>query len=182
MNLTARQKIEISGDRLTLEQVAAVARAKNRVELTPNVEVRQSLLEEKLERGEIIYGVNTGFGGNVRFLIPAADVIRHQENIFRFMTCGSGTPLPTDTVRASILLRANALAKGFSGVRLRVIESLLDLLNHDITPIVPRYGSVGASGDLIPSAPGKKNNGSRGIQAGSLKTDQTGSQRRTRPY
>jgi len=151
-------KVEIFGDRLTLEEIAAVAREACVVELSSNPDVRQRisaarrLLDEKLERGEIIYGVNTGFGGNVRFLIPQEDLTFHQENLFRFLTCGVGQPLPEDAVRAAMLLRANALAKGLSGVRVEIIERMLDLLNHGITPVVPRYGSVGASGDLIPSA------------------------------
>lgn len=155
---TAPPKIEISGDHLTIEQAAAVARERRGVTLSQKPEVRQrisasrKLLEEKLKRGEIIYGVNTGFGGNVRFLIPTSELRHHQENLLQFMICGCGEPLPADAVRASILLRANALAKGYSAVRDIVIERLLDLLNHDITPVVPRYGSVGASGDLIPSA------------------------------
>ncbi len=154
----APTKIRISGDHLTIEQVAAAARERVEVELSQDPEVRQrisasrKLLEEKLEHGEIIYGVNTGFGGNVRFLIPSKEVKRHQENIFEFLVCGTGPLLPEDAIRASILLRANALAKGYSGVRPIVIERLLDLLNHGMTPLVPRYGSVGASGDLIPSA------------------------------
>ena len=152
------QKIEISGNLLTIERVAAVAREKVRVELSQEPEVRQricasrKLLEEKLEQGEIIYGVTTGYGGNVRFLIPQKELTHHQENIFQYMICGTGALLPEDAVRASILLRANALAKGYSGVRLIIIEKLLDLLNQGITPVVPRYGSVGASGDLIPSS------------------------------
>src|SRR6267142_2172108 len=107
--------VEISGDGLTIAKVASVARLSKRVELVSHLNVREKisasrrLLEKKLAAGEIIYGVNTGFGGN-------------------------------------------ALAKGFSGVRLVIIEKLLDLLNKRITPVVPRYGSVGASGDLIPSA------------------------------
>ncbi len=155
---TALHKIEISGEHLIIDQVASVSREKIGVELSQDPEVRQKisashkLLEEALECGEIIYGVNTGFGGNVRFLIPAAKLARHQENLFQYMICGTGAELPQEVVRAPILLRANALAKGYSGVRQQVIERLLDLLNHDITPIVPRYGSVGASGDLIPSA------------------------------
>jgi phenylalanine ammonia-lyase len=88
----------------------------------------------------------------VRFILPDADLAKHQQNIFRFLICGTGAPLPEETVRAAMLLRANALAKGYSAVRVAVIERLLDLLNHGIVPIVPMYGSVGASGDLIPSA------------------------------
>ena len=150
--------VEISGDGLTIEQVASVARRKLRVELIASVEVRERisaarrLLEKKLAAGEIIYGVNTGFGGNVRFLIPRDDLTFHQENLFRSLTCGVGQPLAEDAVRAAMLLRANALAKGLSGVRVEIIERMVDLLNHGITPVVPRYGSVGASGDLIPSA------------------------------
>jgi phenylalanine ammonia-lyase len=150
--------IDISGSQLTIAQVAAVARQKFRVRLSQAPEVRKKivasreLLEEKLRRGEIIYGVNTGLGGNVRFILPAKDLAAHQQNIFRFLICGSGDPLPEDVVRAAMLLRANALAKGYSAVRTEVIERLLDLLNSGITPLVPSYGSVGASGDLIPSA------------------------------
>jgi phenylalanine ammonia-lyase len=150
--------IEICGDGLTIEKVASVARQNIRVELTSNIDVRnkisasRQLLEKKLTAGEIIYGVNTGFGGNVRFLIPQNDLSFHQENLLRCLTCGVGQPLIEDAVRAAMLLRANALAKGLSGVRVEIIERMLDLLNHGITPVVPRYGSVGASGDLIPSA------------------------------
>ncbi|MGH7926355.1 MAG: HAL/PAL/TAL family ammonia-lyase, partial [Candidatus Binatia bacterium] len=100
----------------------------------------------------IIYGVNTGLGGNVRFILPAQDLAKHQQNIFRFLICGSGEPLPEDVVRAAMLLRANALSKGYSAVRLVIIERLIELLNCGVTPVVPTYGSVGASGDLIPSA------------------------------
>ena len=151
-------KIEISGENLSIDHVAAVTREKVRVELSQDPEVRQRIissrriLEEKLEHGEILYGVNTGFGGNVRFLIPSNELAHHQENLFQYMVCGTGPSLPVDTVRAAILLRANALSKGYSGVRLVVIERLLDILKKDITPVVPRYGSIGASGDLIPSA------------------------------
>src|ERR1700740_76873 len=140
---SAAPKIEIFGDRLTLEQVAAVARGECNVELTSNQAIRErisaarSVLDDKLERGEIIYGVNTGFGGNVRFLIPQEDLPFHQENLFRFLTCGVGPPIAEDAVRAAMVLRANALAKGFSAVRIEIIDSILDLLNHGITPMVP---------------------------------------------
>jgi phenylalanine ammonia-lyase len=151
-------KIEITGSHLTVAQVAAVARGKHRVQLSDNPEVlgkiaaSRQILEEKLRRGEIIYGVNTGLGGNVRFILPARDLAKHQQNIFHFLICGSGESLPQDVVRAAMLLRANALTKGYSAVRLVIIQQLIELLNCDVTPVVPRYGSVGASGDLIPSA------------------------------
>ena len=100
----------------------------------------------------MIYGVNTGFGGNVKFVIPDTELAHHQRNLIEYHCCGVGEALPEEVVRAAILLRANALARGLSAVREVVIERLLDLLNHGITPVVPRYGSVGASGDLCPSA------------------------------
>ena len=108
--------VEISGSQLTILQVAAVACHGSKVELSGAPEVRQKLLasrqmlEDKLQRGEIIYGVNTGLGGNVRFILPAQDLAKHQQNIFRFLICGSGDSLPAEVVRAAILLRANALA------------------------------------------------------------------------
>src|SRR5918996_4178264 len=157
-NLDQQQIIQISGTRLTTSQLAAVARDHFPVQfsqepdITRKILASRELLEEKLRRGEIIYGVNTGLGGNVRFILPAQDLAKHQENIFQFLICGSGDPLPKDAVRGAILLRANALAKGYSAVRPVIIERLIELLNNDITPIVPTYGSVGASGDLIPSA------------------------------
>ena len=150
--------VEITGDGLTINRVASVARQDSRVELSSNravinkISSSRQLLEKKLAAGEVIYGVNTGFGGNVRFLIPDTDLSFHQTNLLRSLSCGVGQPLPADAVRAAMLLRANALAKGLSGVRREIIERLVDLLNHRITPVVPRYGSVGASGDLIPSA------------------------------
>ena len=144
------QPIEISGSQLTIAQVVAVARHKRRVRLSEAPEVRKKIvasrqiLEEKLRRGEIIYGVNTGLGGNVRFILPAEDLAKHQKNIFRFLICGSGDPLPEEAVRASMLLRANALAKGYSAVRIVVIERLAEFLNRGIMPLasVKRSDSV----------------------------------------
>ena len=112
---------------MNIAQVVAVARHKRRVQLSEASQVRENILasrqilEAKLQRGEIIYGVNTGLGGNVRFILPDQDLAKHQQNIFRFLICGSGEPLPEDAVRAAMLLRANALAKGYSAVRLVVI-------------------------------------------------------------
>lgn len=150
--------VEVSGSGLTIGDLVAVAREGKPVRLSETPEVRQKILrsrqilEEKLRAGEIIYGVNTGLGGNVRYILPSQELAHHQQNIFRFLICGSGDPLPEEAVRAAMLLRANALAKGYSAVRVVVIERLIELLNRGITPRVPCYGSVGASGDLIPSA------------------------------
>src|SRR5687768_9707615 len=100
--------IDISGTELITTQVAAVARQKLRVRLSQSSEVRKKifasrkLLQDKLTRGEIIYGVNTGLGGNVRFILPSKDLAAHQQNIFRFLICGTGDPLPEDAVRAAV--------------------------------------------------------------------------------
>src|SRR5579864_1538429 len=150
--------VSISTENLTLDDIIAVARGGQKVELSPDAAFRKRIeqsretLLRKLAAGEAIYGVNTGYGGNACYVIPGEEMAHHQQNLIEFMACGVGEPLPEEAVRAAILLRANALARGLSGVRMVVIERLLDLLNRHITPIVPRYGSVGASGDLCPSA------------------------------
>ncbi len=154
----AATPVLVSIDPLTLDDIIAVARRGRPASLTLDAALRRRLergpeiVRQMLDRGDVIYGVNTGFGANVKFIIPDSELERHQENALNVLSCGVGDPLPPDVVRAAILLRANALARGYSAVRPIVIERLLDLLNHGITPIVPRYGSVGASGDLCPSA------------------------------
>src|SRR5580658_10054893 len=143
---------------LGLDDIVEIARRRRPVALSSDPEFRtkirrgRRMLEDKLRDGEVIYGVNTGFGGNVKFVIPDDELEHHQRNLLEYHCCGVGDPLSENIVRAAILLRANALSRGLSAVREVVIERLLDLLNHGITPWVPRYGSVGASGDLCPSA------------------------------
>jgi len=155
---TPTSAVCISQNHLSLDEIIAVARHGQRVALSTDEEFVRRIrrgreaLERKLAAGEVVYGVNTGFGGNARYVIPSDELAHHQQNLLEFLSCGVGEPLPEEAVRAAILLRANALARGLSAVRLGVIERLIDLLNHRITPIVPRFGSVGASGDLCPSA------------------------------
>lgn len=150
--------VSISPQDLSLSDIIAVARHGGLVQLSSdpdflrNIRRGRETLERKLAAGEVIYGVNTGFGGNARYVIPDEELAHHQRNLLEFLSCGVGEALPEECVRAAILLRANALARGLSAVRLVVIERLIDLLNHGITPVVPRFGSVGASGDLCPSA------------------------------
>jgi phenylalanine ammonia-lyase len=158
LTTSAPAGVRISAEELSFADIIRVARVGKTVELSPDKDFRRRIargratLERKLAQGEVIYGVNTGFGGNARYVIPDDEVAHHQRNLLEFLACGIGEPLPEDAVRAAILLRANALARGLSAVRMVVIERLVDLLNHRITPVVPRYGSVGASGDLCPSA------------------------------
>ncbi len=151
-----QDSITISGQGLTIEHLVAVARRKAQIDFDKTVgsavESSRNFLDQLLDQEKVIYGVNTGYGANVKFLIPHTEVNRHQENLLRFLCCGTGAPFPSDVIRGSILLRVNALSKGFSAIRMSVLSALGELLNSDIVPIVPRYGSVGASGDLIPSA------------------------------
>ena len=150
--------IRISLENLTLDQIISVVRRGEKVTLSSDSGFREKLqrsrqvLENKLAQGEIVYGVNTGFGGNARCLIPDNELAHHQQNLVEYLCCGVGEPLPEAAVRGAILLRANALARGLSGVRVVVIDRLIEALNRGITPVVPRFGSVGASGDLCPSA------------------------------
>ncbi|HWB84903.1 MAG TPA: aromatic amino acid ammonia-lyase [Bryobacteraceae bacterium] len=156
--VTPSSGLLISQENLKLQDIIEIACHHRAVRLSDDEEFRRWLargrevLQSKLDHGEVVYGVNTGFGGNVRFVIPNHELAHHQQNLLEFLCCGVGEALPEPVVRAAILLRANALSRGLSAVRVEVIERLLDLLNHRITPVVPRFGSVGASGDLCPSA------------------------------
>lgn len=118
----------------------------------PKIEASRRVIEQIAERNLPIYGVTTGFGllSNVR--IEPDQLSALQVNLVRSHACGVGKPLGEPEARALTLLRANVLAKGFSGIRLEVIQRLVDILNHDIYPLIPSQGSVGASGDLAPLA------------------------------
>jgi histidine ammonia-lyase len=154
--ITEATHVEVDGERLTIADVVAVARFGAAVSLAPSalgaIERSRGLVEEIVARGDTIYGVNTGFGDLSSVSIPVDQLSDLQHNLLRSHSAGVGPPLPRDVVRAMLLLRANALAKGNSGVRPILIERLLDLLNAGVTPVVPSQGSVGASGDLAPLA------------------------------
>ncbi len=114
------------------------------------VQKARTFVEEILQAGQPIYGVNTGFGKLASQHIPAQQLEELQLNLIRSHACGTGNPFQQTTVRLAILLRINSLSRGHSGVRLELLEALLALLNKGITPWVPERGSVGASGDLAP--------------------------------
>ena len=141
---------------LSIEEVVETARQGRTVDLAaPSLALiakGRAALEEQLARGERIYGVNTGVGGNIKFALTADQAELLQHNIMRHLSCATGAPLPSDVVRAAMLLRVATFSTGASAVRPELVEALLKLLNRGITPVVPRYGSVGASGDLMPSA------------------------------
>ena len=149
-------EVTLDGRGLTLEQVEAVARKDARVSLAPAARGRMAITREKIEArvaaGEVIYGVNTGFGRLADVHIPAEQLAQLQKNLLRSHACGVGEPFPEDVVRAMLLLRANVLAGGYAGARPLVAERLIDLLNARVHPVVPCQGSVGASGDLAPLA------------------------------
>jgi len=148
--------ITINGDSLTVKQVYDVAVNREQVELSEEAveKIRKSRdrLVAKLEEGKPIYGVNTGFGSLLNVSIPQEKIIQLQKNLIRSHSSGVGEPLPDEHVRAIMVVRANNLSKGYSGVRVELVQMVINMLNRGIHPIVPRFGSVGASGDLAPLA------------------------------
>ena len=147
----------LDGRSVTLAELEHVARDPGRrVALAPAareaVASSRAFIESKVASGERVYGVTTGFGRLAEVVIAPEERTALQHNLVRSHAAGVGEPLERAAVRAIMLLRANALARGHSGCRVEVVERLLDLLNHGIHPRVPRYGSVGASGDLAPLA------------------------------
>jgi histidine ammonia-lyase len=150
--------LHLTGNDLTLEQFFLVTRHLESVHvaLAPRARVAvnrsRQLIEKILKQGNAVYGVNTGFGKLSEKRIPDAQIRELQLNLVRSHACGVGEPLSEAETRAMLLLRANVLAKGFSGVRPVVIDTLCALLNRGVHPVIPSKGSVGASGDLAPLA------------------------------
>jgi histidine ammonia-lyase len=148
--------VVIDGEGLTLEAVEAVAIRGRRAVVSDTAKARimaaHNVIKEAVARRAKVYGVTTGLGSLSEISIDQSDTMKLQENLVRSHSSGVDDEFPVEVSRAMMLLRANTLAKGFSGVRLEVIESLLSLLNNGITPVIPQKGSVGASGDLAPLA------------------------------
>jgi histidine ammonia-lyase len=150
------EQIWIDGSSLTIEALAKVARNETCVMLTETAarEVRRArqTVDDFVAEGKVVYGVTTGFGKFSDVLISKEETEQLQKNLIMSHACGIGPPLSEETVRGIMLLRANALAKGFSGVRPETIETLLNMLNKRVHPVIPEKGSLGASGDLAPLA------------------------------
>jgi histidine ammonia-lyase len=146
--------VRLDGEHLTPEDVDAVAHGGATVEVTAEavakVERSRAVVDRLLDSGVPVYGLNTGFGSLRDIHIGAAQARELQRNLIRSHCCGVGEPAPRAVVRAMMLLRANTLAKGNSGVRPAVVGLLVDMLNQGVHPRVPVQGSVGASGDLAP--------------------------------
>jgi histidine ammonia-lyase len=148
--------MQLTGQPLSLSEIATVALAAGSVEVAPSAHARiaesRNVIEGIVARSGVVYGVSTGFGKLAEVQIPAGELRQLQLNLVRSHACGIGRPLSVAEVRAMILLRANVLVLGLSGIRLEVIEMLCELLNRGVHPVVPEKGSVGASGDLAPLA------------------------------
>src|SRR5437868_513160 len=138
--------MEINGRPLSLEEIAAVAYRREAVQLAasarPRILASRKVIDHIVARDAVVYGVNTGFGKLADVRIPHAEIGALQLNLVRSHACGIGPPLSESEVRAMILLRANVLALGFSGVRPEIIELLCQMLNRRVHPFVPEKGSV----------------------------------------
>jgi histidine ammonia-lyase len=146
----------LDGSSLSLDALERIAFDREAVGIAPDAAARvrasRDVIVRHLERGTPVYGVNTGFGALADVAIPPDQLAALQLNLLRSHAAGVGQPLPVPAVRALMALRANVLAKGFSGIRLETLEALIALLNAGVHPRVPARGSVGASGDLAPLA------------------------------
>jgi histidine ammonia-lyase len=148
--------LELNGQPLSLEQIHQIAGGSMDAAIAPaarqGIEASQAVVERIVTSNETAYGINTGFGKLSDVRISTGDLQQLQRNLVRSHACGLGEPLEEAEVRAMLLLRANVLAKGLSGVRYQLIELLVALLKSRVHPVIPAKGSVGASGDLAPLA------------------------------
>jgi len=148
--------IELDGQKLSLAEVSAVARAEERIALASKarqrIEQSSLVVERIIAENRTVYGINTGFGKLSDIRIDPSQIRELQTNLVRSHSCGLGNPLSIEEARAMLLLRANVLALGYSGCRAIVVETLVEMLNRGVTPVIPEKGSVGASGDLAPLA------------------------------
>jgi len=149
-------RVTLDGEHLTLEEVLELAEGRAQVKLSSSVakKVRRSrdFIEKALRQGEKIYGVTTGFGMLSDQLIDRSQIEALQRNLIRSHSVGVGPLFDEVTTRAIMVLRANVIAMGYSGVRMEVLKRLIDMINKGVHPLIPEQGSVGASGDLAPLA------------------------------
>ncbi len=149
-------KFKLNGEGLVLEDFIKVTRGFSEVELTEEavekVNKARELVDRYVEQDKVEYGITTGFGEFSKVIISKEDAVDLQTNLIVSHSCGVGNPLPEDVVRGIMLLRINALSRGFSGIRMSTIQQLIDMLNNGVHPIIPEKGSLGSSGDLAPLA------------------------------
>lgn len=148
--------IIINGDSLTLEDFIKVARHNEKIELPQevkdNMQKSRDLVERYVEEEKVVYGITTGFGKFSDVSISKEDTKRLQKNLIMSHACGVGEIFSEEEARGVMLLRVNALAKGYSGIRISTVQTLVDMLNKGVTPVIPQQGSLGSSGDLAPLA------------------------------
>ena len=149
--------LALTGDDLTLADADAILHGHvERLSLAPaarrRVEQARRCVVDLLERGDTLYGVNTGFGKLANQRIAPHDVLALQENLLRSHAVGVGPLLGVGVSRLALALRIQALAKGYSGVTVELIDALIEMYNRGVVPAIPEQGSVGASGDLAPLA------------------------------
>jgi histidine ammonia-lyase len=156
MSKPALKEVVLDGRRLSFTDLLAVARGAATVclasEARARIEAARRVVDQALEDGAVVYGVTTGFGRFSDVVLPPGEARALQRNLILSHAAGVGPPFAPDEVRGMLLLRANALAGGHSGVRPLIVETLIEMLNRGIVPIVPQQGSLGASGDLAPLA------------------------------
>ncbi|MBC7340252.1 MAG: histidine ammonia-lyase [Firmicutes bacterium] len=150
------ETVVLTGSTLTVLEVEGVARRGWKVkvgdEAARRVKAARAEVDRLLAEGRVAYGVTTGFGRLADVAVSPSQAAALQRNLIRSHAAGVGDPLPEDVVRAAMTLRVNALLKGYSGIRLEVLETLVQMINRRVHPVVPEKGSVGASGDLAPLA------------------------------
>src|SRR5437773_2716896 len=148
--------ILLDGSSLTIDELLAIADSGESVAIAPEardrVRASRAVVDRRAQSDEPAYGINTGFGSFAEVRIPPEALEELQLNLLRSHAAGIGDPLAPRVVRAMMALRANVLAKGFSGIRLETLEALIAMLNAGVIPRVPSRGSCGASGDLAPLA------------------------------
>lgn len=146
--------VVIDGNTLTFDDCISVARYNTKVKLSAtavkNVDKCRKYVDKVISKGEVVYGLTTGFGKFSNVIIDTKDIDKLQENLILSHAVSVGKPYSVEQTRAIMLLRANVLAKGFSGIKLQTLQTLIDMLNLGIHPLIPSQGSVGASGDLSP--------------------------------
>ncbi|MEZ4766659.1 MAG: aromatic amino acid lyase [Calditrichia bacterium] len=146
----------LDGESLTIDTLVTAARhPKIRVNISEDAQKRMKRSRDWVDRvqkdGEpVVYGINTGFGSQAIVSIDKEKLHLLQQNLIMSHAAGTGDPLPLDVARATMMLRANTLAKGFSGIRVEVVETVLEMLEKNVIPWLPSQGSLGASGDLAP--------------------------------
>lgn len=154
MQQTMEQTVTVNGSSLTMEDVVRVARFGVKVDISAEslqkVKRTREYAEKLLLEKKVVYGLTTGFGKFSDTYISSEDAKSLQLNLIRSHACGIGSPFPEEVVRAILLLRINALSLGYSGIRPETLETMVDMLNERVVPVIPEKGSLGASGDLAP--------------------------------